>query len=37
MSTEKLASFAAHDGPVYWAGPLASRKLELTTTSVGPW
>ena len=36
MSTEKLASFASsHDGPVYWAGPLASRKLEVTTTSVG--
>ena len=25
----------SHDGPVYWAGPLASRKLELTTTTVG--
>ena len=36
MSTEKLASFASsHDGPVYWAGPLPSRKLELTTTSAG--
>ncbi len=36
ISTEKLASFAsAQDGPVYWAGPLAARKLELTTTSVG--
>lgn len=36
MSTKKLASFAAsHDGPVYWAGTLPSRKLELTTTSVG--
>lgn len=36
MSTEKLAAFASsHDGPVYWAGTLASRKLEVTTTSVG--
>ena len=36
MSAEKLASFASsHDGPVYWAGTLASRQLEVTTTSVG--
>jgi hypothetical protein len=38
MSTERLAAFAsAHDGPVYWAGPLPSRTLELTTTSVGTY
>lgn len=31
-----LASFAgSHDGPVFWVGPIASRKLELSTTSAG--
>ena len=24
-----------HDGPVYWLGPMAARKLELTSTSAG--
>jgi hypothetical protein len=36
VSATMLASFAsAHDGPVYWVGPMASRKLELTATSAG--
>ena len=31
-----LTSFASsHDGPVYWVGPMAARKLELTSTSAG--
>jgi hypothetical protein len=35
-SPAELASFASlHKGSVYWAGPIASRKLELTTTSAG--
>ena len=36
MSEAKLAAFAdSHDGTVYWAGPIVSRKLELTTTGAG--
>lgn len=36
VSAELLASFASsHDGPVYWAGPIPARKLELTTTRTG--
>jgi hypothetical protein len=36
ISAEKLASFASsHDGPVYWAGPITARQLELTTTTGG--
>jgi hypothetical protein len=36
ISSAELTAFAsAHDGSVYWAGPIASRKLELTTTSAG--
>jgi hypothetical protein len=36
ISAKTLASFASsHDGPVYWAGPITSRKLELTTTRAG--
>jgi hypothetical protein len=35
-SAEMLASFAgSHDGPVYWAGTIPARKLELTATSAG--
>ncbi len=36
VSAQALASFAgSHDGPVYWVGPMAARKLELTSTSAG--
>jgi len=36
VSPATLTSFASsHDGPVYWAGPMAGRKLELTSTSTG--
>ena len=36
VSAEALTSFASsHDGPVYWVGPMAARKLELTSTSTG--
>jgi hypothetical protein len=36
ISAEELASFASsHDGPVYWAGPILARKLELTATRAG--
>lgn len=36
VSTRELASFASeHDSPVYWAGDLASRTLELTSTATG--
>jgi hypothetical protein len=36
VSAEALASFASsHDGPVYWLGPMAARKLELTSNSAG--
>ena len=36
VSAEALTSFASsHDGPVYWFGPMAARKLELTSTSAG--
>ena len=36
ISSEGLASFASsHNGPVYWAGAIPSRKLELTATSAG--
>jgi hypothetical protein len=36
VSPATLTSFASsHDGPVYWAGPMAERKLELTSTSAG--
>jgi len=36
VSAATLTSFASsHDGPVYWAGPMAARKLELTSTSTG--
>ena len=34
--TDALAAFAdAQDGPVYWAGPIASRQLELTRAADG--
>lgn len=34
--SQAVASFASsHDGPVYWAGTIPARKLELTTTSAG--
>ncbi len=36
VSAEALKSFASsHDGPVYWFGPMAARKLELTSTAAG--
>jgi hypothetical protein len=36
VSAAALTSFAgSHDGPVYWIGPMAARKLELTSTSAG--
>jgi hypothetical protein len=36
VSTAALTSFASsHDGPVYWVGPMADRKLELTSTTAG--
>jgi hypothetical protein len=36
VSAETLTSFASsHDGPVYWVGPMAARKLELTSTTAG--
>jgi hypothetical protein len=36
VSAEMLKSFArSHDGPVYWFGPMAARKLELTSTTAG--
>ena len=36
VSAATLTSFASsHDGPVYWVGPMAARKLELTSTSAG--
>ena len=36
VSAETLKSFASsHDGPVYWIGPIAARKLELTSTADG--
>lgn len=36
VSAGTLASFASsHDGPVYWAGSMPGRKLELTTTGGG--
>jgi hypothetical protein len=36
VSTAALTAFASsHDGPVYWAGPIASRTLELTSTNAG--
>jgi hypothetical protein len=36
VSAETLKSFAStHDGPVYWFGPMAARKLELTSTTAG--
>lgn len=36
VSAETLTSFArSHDGPVYWFGPMAARKLELTSTTAG--
>ena len=36
VSAATLTSFASsHDGPVYWVGPMAARKLELTSTSTG--
>ena len=36
VSAATLTSFAgSHDGPVYWLGPMAARKLELTSTSAG--
>jgi hypothetical protein len=34
--TQAAAAFASsHEGPVYWAGPMTARKLELSTTSAG--
>ena len=36
VSAEALTSFAStHDGPVYWVGPMAARKLELTSNATG--
>jgi hypothetical protein len=36
VSPAELASFAdSHSAPVYWAGPLPARTLELTRTEVG--
>ena len=36
VSPETLTAFASsHDGPVYWVGPMAARKLELTSTTAG--
>jgi hypothetical protein len=36
VSAATLTSFASsHDGSVYWVGPMAARKLELTSTSTG--
>jgi hypothetical protein len=36
VSSDGLASFAsAREAPVYWAGPVPARKLELTTTRTG--
>jgi hypothetical protein len=36
VSAETLTAFASsHDGPVYWVGPMAARKLELTSTTAG--
>jgi hypothetical protein len=36
VSAETLTSFASsHEGPVYWVGPMAARKLELTSTTAG--
>lgn len=36
VSADALTSFASsHDGPVYWLGPMAARKLELTSNSAG--
>jgi hypothetical protein len=36
ISSADLTSFASsHNGPVYWAGQIGSRKLELTTTTEG--
>lgn len=36
VSSDELASFASsHEAPVYWAGPVPARKLELTTTTGG--
>ena len=36
VSAEALTSFAStHDGPVYWVGPMAARKLELTSNTTG--
>ena len=36
VSAGMLASFASsHDGPVYWAGSMSGRTLELTTTGSG--
>jgi hypothetical protein len=36
VSATTLTSFASsHDGSVYWAGPMAARKLELTSNNAG--
>jgi hypothetical protein len=36
VSAETLTWFgSSHDGPVYWVGPMAARKLELTSTTAG--
>jgi hypothetical protein len=36
VSAERLATLASSQaGPVYWAGPISARKLELTTTGSG--
>jgi hypothetical protein len=36
LSADGLASFASsREAPVYWAGPVPARKLELTTNRVG--
>lgn len=36
VSVAQLASFArSHDTPVYWAGPIPARTLELTRTDTG--
>ncbi len=36
VSPDALSSFAgSHGAPVYWVGPMAARKLELTSNSAG--
>ncbi|HUQ22200.1 MAG TPA: hypothetical protein VM049_04225, partial [Gaiellaceae bacterium] len=35
QSRAALSFARSHNGPVYWAGTIPARKLELTTTSAG--